>query len=189
MLTVSIVLALLAAVAVALVFLIRSRKPQHMGSPPKPARDEASPPPHRLAPARPAAPGDQFDSDATQVYLRPPVETAPRQRQGSAAPVAGAHLVSLSGSHKGATFPIAATGITIGRHPSSNIVLADPRVSSHHAWIGLVAGKAVLRDLKSTNGTFLNAQTHTSVSEVELRPGDTIFFGGHQGDQFRFVAD
>ncbi len=70
-----------------------------------------------------------------------------------------------------------------------DIVLADDRVSSRHAWIGFVDGRIVLRDLQSTNGAFLNAQTHASVSEVNLRSGDTIFFGGHQGDQFRFIAD
>lgn len=95
----------------------------------------------------------------------------------------------MSGSNKGQTYAIPEPGITIGRNPSCDIVLTDQRVSSHHAWIGLVAGKPVLRDLNSTNGTFLNAQTHTSVSEVILRAGDTVFFGGHQGDQFRFVAD
>jgi pSer/pThr/pTyr-binding forkhead associated (FHA) protein len=67
--------------------------------------------------------------------------------------------------------------------------IADPRVSYHHAWIGIVDQKAVLRDLGSTNGTFLNAQIDAPVGEVVLSPGDTIFFGGHGRDQFRFVLD
>jgi predicted component of type VI protein secretion system len=84
---------------------------------------------------------------------------------------------------------VAAGGITIGRHPECDVVVADPRVSSRHAWLGIVGGKATLRDLKSTNGTFLNTQTRTSISETELRAGDMISFGGHQGDQVLFMPN
>ena len=139
------------------------------------------------------SPKETFDAEATQVFMRPSpggAHAAPRKRD-AAAPidVVGARLVGLSGSHKGKSYPVGAAGITVGRNASCDIVLGDARVSGRHAWIGLVEGKLVLRDLKSTNGTFLNAQTQTSVSETELRSGDTVFFGGHQGDQFRFVAD
>lgn len=187
MLTVAIALAVLAAIVAVVVVRARLRKPK--AAEPSVAPIKSKPVPDRHSAAKPAASNEEFDPEATQVYLRPPVDTAPRQRAGATGPLAGAQLVGLSGSHKGTTFPITATGTTIGRNASCDIILSDPRVSSHHAWIGLVSGKAVLRDLQSTNGTFLNAQTHTSVSEAELRPGDTIFFGGHQGDQFRFVAD
>ena len=66
---------------------------------------------------------------------------------------------------------------------------SPPCVSGRHAWIGLVDGKITLRDLQSTNGTFLNAQLRTPVNEVKLRSGDTIFIGGHLGEQFRFEVD
>lgn len=136
---------------------------------------------------------DDFDEDATQIYRLPsqaPTPTAAPTRAGaSPAALTGAHLVGLTGSHKGRRFPVVGAGITVGRNSSCDIVLADPRVSAHHAWVGIVDGKVTVRDLKSTNGTFLNAQTHSSVSEAELRSGDTIFFGDHQRDQFRFVAD
>jgi hypothetical protein len=137
------------------------------------------------------SPGRDFDSDATLVYGGPGGSHAavPRPRRENTAPLAGAQLVGLNGSHRGRHFPIAERGITIGRNPSCDVVLADARVSSRHAWIGIVEGKAILRDLDSTNGTYLNAQTHSPVSEVELHNGDTVFFGGHQGDQFRFVAE
>jgi hypothetical protein len=134
-----------------------------------------------------------FDAHETQVFMRPSstsAATVPRIREG-VAPVtlSGPRLVGLSGSRKGNTFPVLTAGITVGRHPSCDVVIVDPRVSGRHAWIGIVDGKAMLRDLKSTNGTFLNAQAQSSVSETELRSGDTIFFGGHHGDQYRFVAD
>lgn len=133
------------------------------------------------------------DADATRIYKRPSQASAATRLKrdvGATVAPAHAHLVGLSGNQKGASFQISAeAGIAVGRSASCDIVLADDRVSSRHAWIGFVDGRIVLRDLKSTNGTFLNAQINSSVSEVELRSGDTIFFGGHQGDQFRFVAD
>ena len=100
-----------------------------------------------------------------------------------------ARLVCVGGSQKDHSFPITAAGITIGRDPKNDVVISDPRASYHHAWIGIIDRKAVLRDLGSTNGTFLNAQIEAPVSEVALTPGDTIFFGGHGRDQFRFVVD
>lgn len=102
---------------------------------------------------------------------------------------ASARLVALSGALKGRRFAVTAAGITIGRDPDNGIVIADPRVSHHHAWIGIVDDKVVLRDLGSTNGTFINARRDALVTEAALMPGDTIFFGGHGGDQFRFLAD
>lgn len=102
---------------------------------------------------------------------------------------ASARLVALSGALKGRRFGVTAAGIKVGRDPDNGIVIADPRVSHHHAWIGIVDDKVVLRDLGSTNGTFLNARRDALVTEAALMPGDTIFFGGHGGDQFRFLAD
>jgi pSer/pThr/pTyr-binding forkhead associated (FHA) protein len=99
-----------------------------------------------------------------------------------------ATIVGLSGSQRGRSYQVVEAGLTIGRSPSCDVVLDDHRVSSRHAWVGIVDGKAVLRDLESTNGTFLNTATQTPIRQVELCGGDTIFFGGHQGDQFRFVA-
>jgi hypothetical protein len=184
MVSTSILVAIVVAAVAVAVFIIRARG----GAKP----DKPAPPARRPPPEVAATPSEDFDPNATQVYLRPSptAGTAARRGDSGAAPViAGARLVALSGGHKGATFPVNATGITVGRHQDCDIVLADPRISGHHAWIGLVEGKAMLRDLGSTNGTFLNAQIHTSVKESGLRSGDTIFFGGHQGDQFRFVAD
>jgi len=135
----------------------------------------------------------EFDPGGTMIYRSSqasPPTAAPRKRDeaSSAPPPVAARLICMSGSHKGSTFPVIAAGMTIGRSPRCDIVLIDPRVSSRHAWIGVVDGQTILRDLKSTNGTFLNAHTSASVSEVPLHSGDTISFGGHQGDQFRYLT-
>lgn len=145
--------------------------------------------------ARPAASPLEaaFDPNATRVHFRGAAGgAAPATVHRNAAPLPAEktpRLVCVGGSQKDHSFPITGAGIRIGRDPKNDVVIADPRVSYHHAWIGIFNHKAVLRDLGSTNGTFLNTQIETPVSEVELTPGDTIFFGGHGRDQFRFVVD
>jgi hypothetical protein len=142
-------------------------------------------------PPRAAVNLDEFDPGETLVYMRSSQAKAPPSPQKREEMPAEAHvsarLIGVGGEHKGESFPVPPTGMTVGRRTGCDLVLTDPRVSGRHAWIGFVDGKAILRDLKSTNGTFLNAHLNVSVTEATLRSGDTIFFGGHQGDQFRFV--
>ena len=141
----------------------------------------------------PRPPEEAFDPKATRVHFRespPGTSSALLKRDEAVLPTDGApRLVCVGGTRKGTSFPVTAAGTTVGRDASNDIVIADPKVSHHHAWIGIIDQKAVLRDLGSTNGTFLNAQMNALVSEVVLSPGDTIFFGGHGGEQFRFVVN
>lgn len=134
-----------------------------------------------------------YDPNATRVYFRqsPPGESSELpQRDDVVLPdIGSARLVCVGGTQKGNSFSVTPAGVTVGRDAKNDIVIADPRASSHHAWVGIIDRKAVLRDLGSTNGTFLNAQMDALVHEAVLSPGDTVFFGGHGGDQFRFVAD
>lgn len=134
-----------------------------------------------------------FDPHATRIHMREaPAGGSQALLHRDAAPLPPektAKLVCVGGSQKDHSFPVTAAGITVGRDPKNDVVITDPRVSYQHAWIGIVDRKAVLRDLGSTNGTFLNAAIDSPVSEVVLSPGDTIFFGGHGRDQFRFVVD
>ena len=134
-----------------------------------------------------------FDPHATRIHFRGSTDgTSSALLNRHAAPLPAektARLVCVGGSQKDHSFPVTAAGITVGRDPKNDIVIADPRVSYHHAWVGIIDQMAVLRDLGSTNGTFLNAQIDSPVSEVVLSPGDTIFFGGHGRDQYRFVVD
>jgi pSer/pThr/pTyr-binding forkhead associated (FHA) protein len=68
-----------------------------------------------------------------------------------------------------------AQGITIGRHPECDLVLVSELVSAKHAVIEGSGTAAVLRDLGSTNGTYLNGSRLSAPSP--LRVGDTIAFG------------
>lgn len=146
------------------------------------------------APPAAAAVEAPFDPNATRIHVRPSPagESAALllNRENAILPInASVRLVCVGGHQKGESFPIRSGGITVGRDAKNDIVIHDPRVSYHHAWIGIVDRKVVLRDLESTNGTFLNANLDSLVHEVALIHGDTIFFGGHGGAQFRLVVE
>ena len=65
--------------------------------------------------------------------------------------------------------------LTIGRDRTLQLVLEDPEVSRRHARLETQNGTVFLRDLESSNGTFLNGRKleHT----IELREGDEIDIG------------
>lgn len=157
--------------------------------------DTAPAPPLTMEVVQPVVARRRDDADVAETMIHKSASpatagVAPRRRQDDGSAVrSSVRLVGLTGSLKGSCFVVAPEGISIGRSPYSDVVLGDKRVSFRHAWIGVVDGKIVLRDLNSTNGTFLNARTDARVGETELQSGDTIFFGGHHGDQFRLLTD
>jgi hypothetical protein len=70
----------------------------------------------------------------------------------------GASGPELIIQHTGQVFPIGRDVVTIGRQEDNVIILADPRVSAHHATLSRQAetGACILEDLDSTGGTFVN---------------------------------
>lgn len=69
------------------------------------------------------------------------------------------------------------TNITIGRDPTSNLHLDHPTVSYNHAIITKQNGGIQIRDLQSTNGTFVNdARIHQS----PLKSGDVVQIGPYK---------
>ena len=52
--------------------------------------------------------------------------------------------------------------------------MTDDGVSRAHAEIFIMGGTGYVRDLNSTNGTFLNGE---QIREEELRPGDEVQVG------------
>ena len=65
--------------------------------------------------------------------------------------------------------------VVIGRSPSSDIVIAEPIVSSTHARLTLQGPALVLEDLHSTNGTLVNGRL--ILDPVTLRDGDEVQVG------------
>jgi EAL domain-containing protein (putative c-di-GMP-specific phosphodiesterase class I) len=70
--------------------------------------------------------------------------------------------------------PLSAFPFTVGRLPHSSLCLALPDVSKQHAEFNLQQGRLVVRDLGSTNGTFVN---NRRVEGAEpLHEGDAVQF-------------
>ena len=65
--------------------------------------------------------------------------------------------------------------LVIGRSSACQIVLGDDTVSRRHAELRFRDGRWLLRDLDSSNGTFVNGRL---VTEAEVRRGDVIHLGG-----------
>ena len=69
----------------------------------------------------------------------------------------------------------AAGRLLLGRSPACQLVFADDTVSRRHAELRLVEGRWMLRDLGSSNGTWVNGRR---VMEAEVAPGDELQLGG-----------
>ncbi len=72
--------------------------------------------------------------------------------------------------------------MTIGRHKDNNIVLPAPTVSSFHAEVEKVGQRYRVRDLRSSNGTFVNGKSISG--EAWVQSGDAIQIG-----PYRFQVD
>ena len=74
------------------------------------------------------------------------------------------------------TLPPAMNGcLVLGRSSACELVFEDDTVSRRHAELRVVDGRWMLRDLGSSNGTYVNGRR---VMEAEVAPGDYIQLGG-----------
>src|SRR5215218_2393979 len=64
--------------------------------------------------------------------------------------------------------------LVVGRAPTSDIPVIDPTISRRHAAIECEEDRVVVRDLGSSNGTFLNG---TRIETAALNLGDIVSFG------------
>lgn len=139
--------------------------------------------PPSLTPQVPAMP-------VTPPSLTPQVPTAaPAMPAGTT--VLPAHLgyaSFLNGPLAGQRIAIPATGCFVGREPGEGgLMVPDNRVSRQHCWIGPdAAGRTVLVDRGSTNGTYIGSIAAGRVSQAELHPGSEVHLGGEGGIVFRF---
>jgi len=67
-----------------------------------------------------------------------------------------AKLVVLSEGFAGKTYELKTDKTTIGRVDDNSFSIAEGSISSHHCEINLKGGKVYVKDLDSTNGTFVN---------------------------------
>lgn len=83
-------------------------------------------------------------------------------------------LVVLSAGMNGRTHDLNVDKTTIGRVDDNTFQIADPSVSSHHCEVLLRGSDVVIKDLNSTNGSFINGE---KISESVLKPGQTLKLG------------
>jgi two-component system nitrogen regulation response regulator GlnG len=102
-----------------------------------------------------------------------PTEVSPGNATTKAEEIA--RLVVLEGRNEGAALALIKAQATVGRHPTNDLVLPDPRVSSVHLELTRrPGGRLLVRDAGSTNGTWLGA---SRVTEVEIAPGAILRIG------------
>ena len=85
-----------------------------------------------------------------------------------------ARLVLLSEGLTGRTFELKVEKTTVGRVEDNTFQIPETSVSSHHAEILLRGNEVLIKDLNSTNGTFINGE---KVTEATLKPGQILRLG------------
>jgi pSer/pThr/pTyr-binding forkhead associated (FHA) protein len=74
----------------------------------------------------------------------------------------------------GRTQELKAEKTTIGRVEDNTFQIAEPSVSSHHCEVLLRGKDVVVRDLNSTNGSYINGER---VTESVIKPGQILRLG------------
>ncbi len=107
-------------------------------------------------------------------------ERAPRRlKEGLVPPGTVIYLSIEEGVGAGRKFDVSAGGVYLIGREGADIVIEDEKVSRKHAEIGLYGPDAyVLRDLASTNGTYVNDRRVSEKRKLQhwdlIRVGDTL---------------
>jgi PAS domain S-box-containing protein len=83
-------------------------------------------------------------------------------------------LIFVEGPQKGQRYPVSGRQMTLGRDHKNDIPLDDVGSSRKHASIHREGASLILRDMASTNGTYVNLK---KIDEVKLKHGDRITIG------------
>jgi transcriptional regulator with GAF, ATPase, and Fis domain len=119
-----------------------------------------------VLPSREVVGDDDSDLEATIQSNEP----------GSRADPAGALDVSvivLSGAERGASAPLRGK-VRVGKAPENDLVLSDESISRQHCEISRVPGGVRIRDLGSTNGTFVE---HARITDATTPVGSVVRVG------------
>jgi pSer/pThr/pTyr-binding forkhead associated (FHA) protein len=85
------------------------------------------------------------------------------------------HLTIIKGFNKGEVYPLEADEIIIGRGEENEIVLNIAEVSRTHAILTKAEEGFMIKDLGSTNGTYVDKKKIGG--KYLLKPGDTVMLG------------
>src|SRR3954449_13246907 len=83
-------------------------------------------------------------------------------------------LVLLSEGLTGRTYDLKSDKTTVGRVSDNAFEIAEASVSSHHCELMLRGSDLLVKDLGSTNGTFINGE---KIEEGVLKPGQILRVG------------
>ena len=119
-------------------------------------RDLRAPRDARPLVATSAPRGTTKPAKAPRQEKTPKVKTGPRQ------------LVVIEGPLTGTVIPLGTADVTIGRAPSSTLVLDDDYASNAHSRLTLSNGTWIVSDLGSTNGTWIDRTRITSPTPLTL---------------------
>jgi len=86
-----------------------------------------------------------------------------------------AKLVVLSEGLTGKSYELKVDKTTIGRLDDNSFQISEGSVSSHHCEVLLHGKDVVVKDLNSTNGTFIGGERVTG--EAPLKPGQILRLG------------
>jgi len=168
-------------------------------SQPEPAQSAyagmSQPEPAQVAPERePAPPIVEYPTPKLEDSPRPSptADTEPFDPSRTVAiirektvPISYGSIRFISGVLEGGQFEIDPERSYIGRESTlSQIVVADPRISKRHLWIGVRDGAVKIVDQDSRNGTFINDTKTERITEATLNSGDTVIMG--ESDVARF---
>lgn len=85
-----------------------------------------------------------------------------------------AKLIVLSEGFAGRSHELTTDRTTVGRVEDNTFQIAEASVSSHHCEIVLKDGQVRIKDLNSTNGTFIDGN---QITEGVLKPGQVLRLG------------
>jgi CheY-like chemotaxis protein len=83
-------------------------------------------------------------------------------------------LVAINPGLTGLSHELGTRWVTIGRGDKNAFQIIETSVSSQHCEVLLRGNELVVRDLRSTNGTFIDGKT---ITEAVLQPGQTLRLG------------
>jgi len=88
-----------------------------------------------------------------------------------------AKLTVLTEGFTGLSFEVNADKASVGRIEGNSLCIPEASVSSHHCELWLKGDDVIVRDLGSTNGSFINELQLAADKEATLRPGQILRLG------------
>lgn len=118
----------------------------------------------------------EHDDDPTETIDAVAEVRSTREREAAAGlpGFSGFAIIVASGPRRGMHWSLPEGTTRIGRDPDDGIFLDDVTVSRHHAEFEIRDERLIVRDLGSTNGTYVNGSRH---DEVEVASGDEVIIG------------